>query len=119
MSMAMKVIIMGHFISNFAWTDYGTSVINVSAHTITINRSDLLAGEYTAGEIANFTLVHKLYSLKSGNWNDGTVWAEDLPTNPPCGYYPNGNPVFIQPGHTITMNINNAYAYSVNIEGTS
>ena len=62
--------------------------------------------------------MHKLYSLKSGNWNDGTAWAEDLPTNPPCGYYPNGNPVFIQPGHTITMNINNAYAYSVNIEGT-
>ena len=108
----------GALYRNFAWTDYGTSVINTSAHTITINRSDLLAGEYTAGEIANFTNVHKLYSLKSGNWNDGTVWAEDLPTNPPCGYFPNGNPVFIQPGHTITMNINNAYAYSVNIEGT-
>ena len=108
----------GALYRNFNWTDYGASVINTSTHTITISRSDLLAGEYTAGEIANFTNVHKLYSLKSGNWNDGTAWAEDLPTNPPCGYFPNGNPVFIQPGHTITMNINNAYAYSVNIEGT-
>jgi hypothetical protein len=108
----------GALFRNFTWTDYGTSVINSSVHTITINRSDLLAGEYTAGNIANFTVVHKLYSLKSGNWNDGLAWAEDLPTNPPCGYYPNGNPVFVQFGHTITMNINNAYAYSVNIEGT-
>jgi hypothetical protein len=108
----------GALYSDFGWTDYGASVIDVSEHNITIIRSDLLAGEYTAGEIANFTPVHKLYSLKSGNWNDGTAWAEDLPTNPPCGYYPNGNPAFIQSGHTITMNINNAYAYAVNIEGT-
>lgn len=108
----------GALYHDYAWTDYGTTVINTSENTITINRSDLIAGEYTAGEVANFTLFHKLYSLKSGNWNDGTVWAEDLPTNPSCGYYPNGNPVFIQPGHVITMNINNAHAYSVNIEGT-
>ena len=108
----------GALYRDFNWTDYGTSVINTSTHTITISRSDLLAGEYTAGEIANFTNVHQLYSLKSGNWNDGTVWAEDLPTNPPCGYFPHGNPVFIQSGHTITMNINNAFSYSVNIEGT-
>jgi len=108
----------GAIFKDFVWTDYGASVINSTANTITINRSDLLPGEYTAGEVANFTTVHKLFSLKSGSWTDGTAWAEDLPTNPPCGYYPNGNPVFIQPGHTITMNIDNAYAYSVNIEGT-
>jgi hypothetical protein len=108
----------GALYRNFAWTDYGTSVINASAHTITINRSDLLSGEYTAGEVANFTIKHSLYSLKSGNWNDGTAWAEDLPTNPACGYYPMGNPVFIQPGHTITMNINSSYTFAVNIEGT-
>jgi fibronectin-binding autotransporter adhesin len=103
---------------NFAWVDFGTSVINTSLHTISISRSDLPGGEYTAGEAANFAGSHKLYSIKSGNWNDGTVWAQDLPTNPSCGCYPNGNPVFIQSGHLITMNINNAYAYSVNIEGT-
>lgn len=108
----------GALYNNFVWSDYGTSVINTTSHTITISRTDLLPGEYTAGEPANFAGVHKLYSLKSGNWNDGTVWAEDFPTNPACGYYPNGGPVFIQQGHVITMNINSAYAYSVNIEGT-
>ncbi len=108
----------GALYRDFGWTDFGTSAINTTSHTITINGSNLPAGEYTAGYLANFTNIHKLYSLKSGNWNDGTAWAEDLPTNPPCGYFPNGNPVFIQPGHIITMNINNAFAYSVNIEGT-
>ena len=108
----------GALYSNYIWSDYGTSVINPTNHTITIARPDLLPGEYAAGEIANFTLMHKMYSIKSGNWFDGTVWAIDLPTNPACNCYPNGNPVFIQPGHIITINQNNAYAYTVNIEGT-
>ena len=42
-----------------------------------------------------------------------------LPNNPSCNCYPEGNPVFIQPGHTITMNIGNSLAYSVNIPNTS
>jgi fibronectin-binding autotransporter adhesin len=108
----------GALYNNFAWSDYGTSVINTATHTINITRSDLLAGEYTAGEAANFSDIHKLYSLKTSTWTDPTAWAEDLPTNGTCNCTPNGNPVFIQPTHKITMNINNAYAYSVNIEGT-
>lgn len=107
----------GAFYQDYTWIDYGTSVINTIDHTITITRPDLLEGEYTAGELTNYSIRHKLYSLKSGNWNDGTVWAEDSPANPPCGYYPDGNPVYIQEGHTITMNISSAFAYSVNIEG--
>lgn len=107
----------GSLYRNYNWIDLGTSVINTSEHKITITRPDLPEGEYTAGESANYSLKHKLYSLKSGNWNDGSVWAEDSPSNPPCGYYPNGNPVFIRQGHVITMNINNAYSYNVNLEG--
>lgn len=107
----------GSLYQNYTWMDFGTSVINTVENTITITSPDLPEGEYTAGEPPNYSLKHKLYSLKSGNWNDGTVWAEDSPSNPPCGYYPNGNPVFIQQGHVITMTTNNAYAYNVNLEG--
>jgi fibronectin-binding autotransporter adhesin len=108
----------GALFNNFAWSDYGTSVINTMAHTITISRSDLKAGEYTAGEVANFTFMSPLYSVKTGNWNDGTVWSVNPSGTPVCNCTPNGNPVFIQAGHQITMNINNAFAYSVNIVGT-
>jgi hypothetical protein len=101
--------------SNFAWSNYGKAAINSTAHTITV--TDLLTGDYTAGEVANFGIIHKLYSKSNGNWTD-LIWAEDAPGNPTCGYYPNGNPVFIQPGHTITMNINSASASSVDILGT-
>jgi hypothetical protein len=102
--------------SSSLWVQYATGTINATNHTITIN--DLFTGEYTAGEIANFGLVHTLYSIASGNWNNTTIWAEDAPTNPTCNCYPLGNPVFIQPGHTVTMNINGASAASVDIQGT-
>ena len=102
--------------SSSLWVQYPTGTINATNHTITIN--DLFTGDYTAGEIANFGLVHTLYSIASGNWNNTAIWAADLPTNPTCNCYPNGNPVFIQPGHTVTMNINSASAASVDIKGT-
>lgn len=102
--------------SSSLWVQYPTGTINATNHTITIN--DLFTGDYTAGEIANFGLVHTLYTIASGNWNNTAIWAADAPTNPTCNCYPNGNPVFIQPGHTVTMNINSATAASVDIRGT-
>ncbi|MDP4208648.1 MAG: autotransporter-associated beta strand repeat-containing protein [Bacteroidota bacterium] len=108
----------GALYNNFLWSDYGASVINTSAHTITINRSDLLAGEYTAGEVANFSNKPPLYSVGNGNWSNGNNWSINPSGIPAYGSAPNGNPVFIQAGHVITMDINNAYAYSVNIVGT-
>jgi autotransporter-associated beta strand protein len=102
--------------SSSLWVQYSSGSINATNHTITVN--DLFTGEYTAGEIANFGLVHTLYTIASGNWNNTAIWAEDAPTNPTCNCYPLGNPVFIQPGHTVTMNINSASAASVDIQGT-
>ncbi len=101
--------------SNSAWTPYTTAEINATNHTITIN--DLFSGEYTAGQSVNFGIIPKLYSIKSGNWNDGTVWAQDSPLNSTCNCFPNGNPVYIMPGHTVTMNIDGASATSVDIKG--
>lgn len=108
----------GALYHNFAWSDYGTSVINTTNHTITVTRPDLLAGEYTAGDIANFSNKPPLYSVGTGNWSNGNNWSVNPSGVPLYGAYPDGNPVFIQAGHKITMNINNAFAYSVDIVGT-
>ena len=108
----------GALYRNNGWTDYGTTVINTSTHTLTITRSDLLGGDYTAGEVANFTNKPLLYSTGSGNWSDGTKWSIYPSGSPTYGSGPSGNPVFIQASHVITMDINYASASSVNIEGT-
>jgi hypothetical protein len=106
--------------NNGVWTNFGTTSVNTSSTPHSINISgDFLTGEYTAGQPANFGTLHTLYSLKSGNWNDGTVWAQDLPSNPACGCFPQGNPVIIQAGNTITMTANSAVAYSVNIAASA
>ena len=56
-----------------------------------------------------FVSLPILYSTKSGNWNDATVWSPS--------YAPNGNSVVINAGHTVTLNVNGAIASSVDIEG--
>lgn len=114
-----ETLYRGARFNNALFSDLGgvPGTINTTNHTITVSGS-FLDGEFTAGETANFTNKHKLYSKSSGNWT-ANIWAEDLPTNPPCGYYPNGNPVYIQPGHNITMDIDNSFAYSVDIPNTA
>lgn len=86
--------------------------------SIQISAVPYLDGEYTAGETANFTPnLPTLYSITTGNWFDGTTWSE-TPGGLACGYSPNGNPVVIEPTHTVTLNNNTAVAYSVEINGT-
>ncbi|MBS4013113.1 MAG: hypothetical protein KGZ97_05055, partial [Bacteroidetes bacterium] len=98
--------------NDMAWTTVGA--INTVANTITLSDVNYINGEYTAGLAANFVSKPPLYSLISGNWNNTTnVWSTDGSTA--CGCAPNGNPVFIRNGHTITSTANNAFAYSVDI----
>ena len=104
--------------SNASWTDYGTGVINTGTHTLTVTGSDLPGGEYTAGEIVNFVDKPKLYSTGTGNWSNGNKWSVNPSGTPAYGSYPNGNPVVIQPGHVITMDINSASTYSLDLQGT-
>jgi hypothetical protein len=98
---------------NLVWTTVGS--VSTAANTLTLLGVNYIDGEYTAGLAANFVTKPPLYSLKSGDWNNTTdVWSTN--GTDPCVCAPNGNPVFIRTGHTITSTANNAFAYSVDIE---
>ncbi len=110
--------VTGRFV-NSSWTPPGgidESSINTLTHQINLNSKDFIDGEYTAGNTTNFTNLNILYSIKTGNWFGDNTWSL-TDGGPPCGFDPDGNPVVINPGHTVTLNNNSANAYSVTISG--
>lgn len=86
--------------------------------TITINNANYIDGEYTAGLAANFSNKSILYSRGNLSWFDTNAWST-TPGGSACNCTPNGNPVVIQSGHTITVGSNSAFAYSVTIQGNA
>ena len=93
------------------------------------NGINTITGEYTCGYSTNFsTNKPTLYSRNSrpdNNWFSATSWttnSDGSNCSSGCsgGYatVPNGNPVVILAGNTISLNSNSATAYSVDIEGT-
>lgn len=99
--------------------------INAANNTINILPSvavNYIDGEYTAGDQPNFTNLPIYYSRNAtlgGNWTDPNSWTLNSDgSGGPAPSYPQGNPVVILPGHTITMNANSQFAYSVEVNGT-
>lgn len=86
---------------------------------LSINGHTALSGEYTLGVIGNFQDKPVLYSRGNHQWFDGNAWSVSPTGTPVFGAIPNGNPVIIQSGHTITINNNGAYAYSVDISNNA
>ncbi len=92
--------------------------VNASTDQINLSGVNYIDGEYTAGTTANFAPNKPtLYSIQSGNWFDGNTWSTTGHTGLACGCTPDGNPVEIDAAHTITINSDNAVAYSVLIHG--
>ncbi|MDX9729801.1 MAG: hypothetical protein RBT50_11110, partial [Bacteroidales bacterium] len=105
---------------NYEWVPEGGIIgtaVDAVGHSINLPGSDFIDGEYTAGYSANFTNKFTLYSIKSGNWFGDNTWSISE-GGPPCGFDPDGHPVVIGAGHTVTLNNNSATAYSVFIGGT-
>ncbi|TCO07432.1 glycine-rich domain-containing protein [Natronoflexus pectinivorans] len=100
---------------NYTWYNLG-DVVDASANTIAFT-GDYITGEYTAGYSPNFVTKPILYSRQSGNWNDVNTWSE-TPGGTASGLTPDGNPVIISSGHVVTLDADNAYSYSVEIDGT-
>lgn len=97
-----------------------TEVVDFANNQIKFTGVNYINGDYTAGEVTNWGTVHKYYSVgPTGNWSNAGSWLLDSPTGPPAATAPNGNPVFIQAGHTITTNQDGAYAGSVDIAATA
>jgi hypothetical protein len=109
------------------WTPVGgiTGSVNTSTHQInllTASGVDYIDGEYTAGENTNFFSVPVFYNRISGNWEDPATWSTDPVlkfSGAPASITPNGNPVYLAPGNTVTITGNSKAAYSVNIPETS
>jgi gliding motility-associated-like protein len=109
------------------WTKLCTvpcGLINTSANTVTLTGVNYIDGEYTIGEEPNFNSIPVLYSRNArpdNNWDGTQNWSSDpvlQHAGAACNCYPQGNPVVIANGHTINLNVNNALAYSVEIQGT-
>ncbi len=103
----------------------GDNTISPASNTITILPSggvNYIDGEYTAGDQPNFVDLPVYYSRNAtsgGNWTDPNAWTLNSDgSGGPAPSYPQGNPVVILPGHTITLNANSQNAYSVDINGT-
>ena len=106
--------------STYVWTNLG-DVVDEGNHQIILNNVNYITGEYTAGEPVNFGPVDILYSrdaTSGGNWNNTNTWSITGHAGSSCGCTPNGNPVIIKVGHTVTLDADHASAYSVEINGT-
>ncbi|MBR8536888.1 hypothetical protein KDU71_15050 [Carboxylicivirga sediminis] len=100
-----------------AWEDPANPSADIATNTLTTTGGDALSGVWTA---RGSTVAW--YTLKSGNWNDPTVWTLDPSGaiyNNPTSYYPQGvtDQVVIKSGREITMNINNVACNFLTIEG--
>lgn len=99
------------------WVNYaeGTFSVDADNNIITIPSLSYLDGEYTAG-YTGYSCQPKMQSKTSGDWKDISTWQqwngsgwEDAQS------IPNGNPVTICSGHTVTITQNGMSAYSVDI----
>ncbi len=91
--------------------------VNSSANTITLTNKTFIDGEYTAANPALLMNIPTYYSRTSGDWEDPATWSTVSHTGPAATVPPNGNPVKIAGGHTITAGSNYLKAYSVDILG--
>jgi len=97
---------------------YNDGVVDYTNNELEFTGKSYITGEYTAGLHTNFTPDKPLlYSRGSSTWTDTGNWSI-TDGGSSCSCYPQGNPVIIKSGHTITMNADGAYAYSVDLQGT-
>lgn len=124
----------GRYVTGSGWTPAAGGivggVISTINHTLTVSNTSYLDGEYTVGDASNFTptkpTLYTRTSRPNNNWGSATSWTlnsdgSDCTTGCTSGYayVPDGNPVVILTGNTITLNTNSAVAYSVDIQGTA
>lgn len=91
---------------------------SASVNPLTTTGSTVLDGTWTARE----TSV-TWYSLRTGNWNDPTVWTLDPAgslINNPGNTYPQSilDNVVVKNGRTITMNLSTVTCKNLTVEGT-
>lgn len=109
---------------NYKWIPLGHDAINTVDHSINIPDSSYIDGEYTCGHMLNFTDKPLYYSRNANpnittgvNFTDAASWAIGSHDGAVATEAPNGNPMFIAPGHIININADNQKTYSVEVGG--
>lgn len=92
---------------------------------ITLTNSNILAGDFTAGESPTFYKGRIFWSRNTGNWNVPANWSNDpvlRHAGAASSYYPSqlfpSDTVYID-GHTITYNLDSARVDSINLGSTN
>lgn len=86
----------------------------------TFTAKNYISGDYTTGESTEFQTIRTFYSLTSGNWDNpgANVWSYSS-GGAPVAAIPNGNPVVIEAGHTITINTDSKSAVSITFSAST
>ncbi len=104
--------------------------VNAAANTMTLTNVNFIDGDYTAGEsdgstTLEFQALKTYYSRNAtlgGDWDNLNSWSTDdilQHAGAPATRMPEGNPVIIASGHTITANGNSRVARSIVLNGTA
>ncbi|MEI6901249.1 MAG: hypothetical protein WCL00_15345, partial [Bacteroidota bacterium] len=105
---------------NSAWTT--GSAVNTATHQIRFLNVGYIDGDYTAGYVSEFGTVYTYYSRNAtlgGNWDNVNTWSTVSHAGLAASSYPNGQPVVIATGHTVTANGNSRSAYTLTLNGTA
>ena len=99
------------------WEDPANPAINTTTNKLTTTGTDVIEGVWTARGSSE-----AWYTLKTGNWNDPSVWTLDPSGaiyNNPTNYYPQGatDQVVIKNSREITMNVDNIACNFLTVEG--
>ncbi|MBR2194580.1 MAG: T9SS type A sorting domain-containing protein [Salinivirgaceae bacterium] len=115
-------------VGKYHWMIGVSGNIDVDENIITFNPMGHLEGEYTAGVVNDdqyYTELPYLYSLHDGEWDDPATWGTEpygCTDERYCfeGHYntiPDGNPVIIQNGHTVTVSKDGTHSYTLEFGG--
>ena len=115
-----KLLAKRYLAAENEWTNYDNEACSVSDNTITISNLSYVDGEYTAGYYG-YSCQPPMRSRITGPWNLSSTWEEQIDkatdTWALTNSTPNGNPVTITSGTTVTVGEDSHAAYSTDIEG--
>ena len=91
----------------------------VTSNEVSLNDVDFITGLITAGESDEFSgTVISFYPIADGDWDDGTNWTNIDGGSTAINRTPGTNsPVILR--HTVTVDVDNQSAGSINIDGAS
>ncbi|MBN2487337.1 MAG: hypothetical protein JXB34_15285 [Bacteroidales bacterium] len=110
----------------YSWSAPVEGTVNAASDNFTITGVDYIDGEYTCGvnslpspNFLDLPIYYSRNTTSGGNWTNPASWTLNSDgTGGPAPSYPQGNPVVILAGHTVTLDANDQVSFSVELYGT-